>query len=87
MEPIMGNFSGCFVFMFSSFYACFINIRSQFYTNIGNFNISIFIVSRPPIFLCSLSDLVLRLLWIFPHTLEDTALIIRPVIDPRAETS
>ena len=28
MKPIMGNYSGCFVFMFGSFNARFINIRS-----------------------------------------------------------
>ena len=45
--------------------------------------IHFWLVSRPPKKLCPIFDLVLRLLGIFPHTLEDTALIVRPVIDPR----
>ena len=69
------------------------SIIIDFIHNIGSFEknfstIMIFIklglFSRPPIFLCSISDIMLQLLGIFPHTLEDIALIIViSVIDPR----
>ena len=41
--------------------------------------IHLWLISRPTIFLSWISDLVLCLLGIFSHTLEDTALFVRLV--------
>ena len=45
--------------------------------------IYLWLVSKPLNFLCSISDFVLFLLGTFPHTLEDTALFVRPEYRPR----
>ena len=45
--------------------------------------IYLWLASTPPTFKSSMCDFVLKLLGTFPHTLEDTALFVRPDYRPR----
>ena len=87
MKPIMGTFSGSFIFICNYFSVSFkiyiLHSILAVFKHIMAIMIftHLWLVSRPLNFLCSISDSLLRLLGIFPHTLEDTALIVRSVMN------